>query len=311
MRALARCLLTVNTREVSELGAILEAAQKAWRAGETPVLATVVATRGSSYRKPGARMLVTSQGWQAGSISGGCLEADVVRRAAWLVEQGKPIVKTYDTSADGDVALGCGGEVDVLLEPFRADGPTARAMAEVLETRKPVQLAVMEGRVETLQPSPRLILCGAGHDALPLHTMASSLGWDVHVVDWRAAQTTAGRFPGAKVHLLAPEALTALPLEAGCAVVVMSHHLIYDARVLEAVLRSPLPKYIGVLGPPKRTKDLLAMLPKNLSLARMHAPVGFALGGEGPAAVALAILSEAHAVLFGARGTSMSAFPSP
>lgn len=270
------------------------------------MLATVVATRGSSYRKPGARMLVTTQGWQAGSISGGCLEADVVRRAAWLVAEGKPVVHTYDTSADGEVALGCGGEVDVLLEPFRADGPTARAMIEVVETRKPVQLTVMEGRVETLQPSLRLVLCGAGHDALPLQSMARPLGWDVHVVDWRPAQAAPLRFPGATTHVLSPEKLDALPLERGCAVVVMSHHLIFDARVLEAVLRSPLPAYVGVLGPTKRTRDLLAMLPKDLPLARLHAPVGLALGGEGPASVALAILSEVHAVLHGARATPMN-----
>lgn len=296
---------------MNELAAILAAARKAWAAGETPVLATVIATRGSSYRKPGARMLLTSEGWQAGSISGGCLETDVVRKAAWLVEQGQPIVRTYDTSADGEVALGCGGEVDVLLEPFRADGAAAKAMAEVIETRKPVQLTVMEGRIETLHPSPRLVMCGAGHDALPVHSMASSLGWDVHVVDWRPAQAAPARFPGARVHVLAPEALGALPLEAGCAVVVMSHHLIYDARVLEAVLRSDLPAYIGVLGPTKRTKDLLAMLPGDLSLKRLHAPVGLALGGEGPASIALSILSEVHAVLHRARGTPMNSLPLP
>lgn len=269
------------------------------------MLATVVATRGSSYRKPGARMLVTSEGWQAGSISGGCLEADVVRRAAWLVEQGKPLVRTYDTSADGEVALGCGGEVDVLLEPFRAEGTTARVMAEVVETRRPVELAVMEGRTETLHPSLRLVVCGAGHDALPLHGMASSLGWDVHVVDWRQAQATAARFPGASVQVLAPESLKDLPLEAGCAVVVMSHHLIYDARVLEVVLASPLPAYIGVLGPAKRTSDLLAMIPNGVPRDRLHAPVGLALGGEGPASVALSILAEVHAVLHRARGVPM------
>ena len=291
---------------MSELPAILAAARRAWAEGETPVLATVVATRGSSYRKPGARMLVTTQGWQAGSISGGCLEADVVRRAAWLVAEGKQVVHTYDTSADGEVALGCGGEVDVLLEPFRADGPTARAMIELVETRKPVQLTVMEGRVETLQPSLRLVLCGAGHDALPLHSMAMSLGWDVHVVDWRPAQAAPSRFPGASTQVLSPEKLDALPLEQGCAVVVMSHHLIFDARVLEVVLRSPLPAYVGVLGPTKRTEDLLAMLPKDLPRARLHAPVGLALGGEGPASVALAILSEVHAVLHGARAVSMN-----
>lgn len=276
------------------------------------MLATVVATRGSSYRKPGARMLVTSQGWQAGSISGGCLEADVVRRAAWLVEQGKPVVRTYDTSADGEVALGCGGEVDVLLEPFRAEGTTARALAEVIETRRPVELMVMEGRTETLRPSVRLVVCGAGHDALPLHSMASSLGWDVHVVDWRPAQVAAARFPGATVQVLAPDALTKLPLEAGCAVVVMSHHLIYDARVLEAVLASPLPAYIGVLGPAKRTEDLLTMVPRGSGSERLHAPVGLALGGEGPASVALSILSEVHAVLHRARATPRSGVrPSP
>ena len=297
---------------MSELSAILAAARQAWAAGETPVLATVIATRGSSYRKPGARMLVTSQGWQAGSISGGCLEADVVRRAAWLVEQGTPVVRTYDTSADGEVALGCGGEVDVLLEPFREDSAAAKAIAQVVETRKPVELTVMEGRVETLRPPQRLVICGAGHDALPLHAMARSLGWDVHVVDWRLAQLTSSRFPGATLHGLAPETLSSLPLEDGCAVVVMSHHLIYDARILEVVLRSPMPAYIGVLGPTKRTKDLLEMLPKDLPLARMHAPVGLALGGEGPAAVALSIVSEVHAVLHHARANSMSKlFPLP
>ena len=294
---------------MNELAAIITAAGTAWSRGETPVLATVIATRGSSYRKPGARMLVTSEGWQAGSISGGCLESDVVRRAAWLVEQGKPIVRTYDTSADGEVALGCGGEVDVLLEPFRKDSAVARAMTQVLETRTPVTFSVMEGREETLRPAPRLVLCGAGHDALPLHSMAQTLGWDVQVIDWRPAQASAHRFPGAGAHVLAPEALGGLPLEQGCAVVVMSHHLIYDGRVLEAALRSALPAYIGVLGPAKRTKDLLAMLPKDLPLARLHAPVGLALGGEGPAAVALSILSEIHAVLHGARGTPMTNWP--
>ena len=291
---------------MSELSAILAAARQAWAAGETPVLATVIATRGSSYRKPGARMLVTSQGWQAGSISGGCLEADVVRRAGWLVEQGTSVVRTYDTSVDGEVVLGCGGEVDVLLEPFREDSAAARAIVQVLTTRQPVELAVMEGRRETLRPPLRLVMCGAGHDALPLHAMARSLGWDVHVADWRLAQLTAARFPGATLHSLGPESLAALPLEEGCAVVVMSHHLIYDVRVLEVVLRSPLPAYVGVLGPTKRTRDLLELLPKELPLTRLHAPVGLALGSEEPAAVALSIVSEVHAVLHRAPATPMS-----
>lgn len=299
---------------MNELASILASARRSWSVGETPVLATVIATRGSSYRKPGARMLVNGLGWQAGSVSGGCLEADVVRRAAWLVQQGTPIIRTYDTSADGEVALGCGGEVDVLIEPFHAEGPLARAMTEVVETRRPVEFSctLPDGREwkETLRPARRLVVCGAGHDALPVHSIASTLGWDVHVVDWRQAQASASRFPGATTHVLAPDALGQLPLEEGCAVVVMSHHLVYDAKVLEAVLRSPLPAYVGLLGPTKRTKDLLELLPRDLPLARLHAPVGLALGGEGPASVALAILSEVHAVLHGASAAPMK-FPLP
>lgn len=295
---------------MNELQAILSAARRAWAANETPVLATVIATRGSSYRKPGARMLVTSEGWRAGSISGGCLESDVVRKATWLVEQGTAVLRTYDTSADGEVALGCGGEVDVLLEPFHADGTLAKAMAQVVDTRRAqshtVTLPNGATWTETLKPAPRLVVCGAGHDALPVHQLALTLGWDVQVVDWRPAQLTPTRFPGATTHLLASDALARLPLEAGCAVVIMSHHLLYDARVLEAALVSPLPAYIGVLGPTKRTRDLLETLPKTLSLERLRAPIGLALGGEGPAAVALAILSEVHAVLHGASASPMS-----
>src|SRR5688572_20484072 len=118
---------------MNELGAILEAARAAWARGETPVLATVVGVRGSSYRRPGARMLVASDGWKAGSISGGCLEADLVRRAAWLVSTGKAVLREYDTSADGEAALGCGGHVQVLLEPLPASSPLVRAFERAVE----------------------------------------------------------------------------------------------------------------------------------------------------------------------------------
>lgn len=266
-------------------------------------MATVVATRGSSYRKPGARMLVTSTGWQAGSISGGCLEADLVRKASWLVSNGGPTLKTYDTSVDGDVALGCGGEVDVFVEPFLEGSRTTAALLEVVEQRRSasLELALPDGRrwTQLLAPSPRLIIGGAGHDVLPVHSMAQTLGWDVHVVDWRQ-NALDGRFPGATTHLLSSERLDALPFEKDCAVVVMSHHLLFDTRLVEACLRSELPRYVGLLGPKRRAAEVLEAIPARLSRVRLHAPVGLALGGEGPAAVALSILSELHAVLHAA-----------
>src|SRR4051794_29824070 len=95
---------------------------RAWRAvpaGTETVLATVVATRGSVYRRPGARMLLTREGWVAGSVSGGCIESDLVQTAFDRTVEGAVVV-TYDTSAPDDIllgfGLGCNGVVDVLMQ---------------------------------------------------------------------------------------------------------------------------------------------------------------------------------------------------
>lgn len=292
--------------------------------------------QGSSYRKPGARMLVTRHGWKAGSISGGCLEADLVRQAHWLVAEGRATLRRYDTSAEGAAALGCGGEIEVLVEPFGQDTPLRDAMTRATRLRETVEVftVVEQGdpqlgrrllqtarshveptaanrrrmRVggvelevlhEIFRPSPRLLVFGAGHDALPLVSFAQALGWDVHVVDWRPHLLTPARFPSAERHLLGGDALDAAPLEEGCAVVLMSHQLGYDGAALRQALGSPLPRYVGVLGPRHRTDDLLAQLPPGTSLSRVRAPVGLDLGGEGPAAVALAIVSELQVVWSG------------
>ena len=122
----AECLAHIITQfldgggRVNELASIVKEGRVALARGLPTVLATVVAVRGSAYRRPGARMLVTSEGWRAGSISGGCLEADVTRQAAFLVANGRALVRSYDTSEDAGARLGCGGEIDVLLEPLDA-----------------------------------------------------------------------------------------------------------------------------------------------------------------------------------------------
>ena len=105
--------------------AILDAAYQLRRAGEPFVVATVVAVTGSAYRRPGARMLIAHDRWIAGSVSGGCLEGDVMRRGWWRTENGAPVVVTYDSRVDDNadaetlregLGLGCNGVVDVLLE---------------------------------------------------------------------------------------------------------------------------------------------------------------------------------------------------
>ena len=204
---------------MKELQAIL---QHLTTPGAKPgVLATLVTVEGSSYRRPGARLLVTAEGRRIGSISGGCLEEDVLARARAVAASGKPELVVYDTSSENDlvwgVGLGCHGVVQVLLEklPARPDWVTtlsanlaARRATEVevvwrdagakspLGTRLaqsgPARVGVFR---QTLEPPVSLVVFGAGDDAQPLVAFAKQLGWHVTVADPRPAFATAVRFP--------------------------------------------------------------------------------------------------------------------
>jgi xanthine/CO dehydrogenase XdhC/CoxF family maturation factor len=135
---------------MKELETILAAARDAQAAGKTLALATVVDVAGSAYRLPGARMLIADGKWIGGSISGGCLEDDVVLRAAEAVARHEAIVTTYDTTLDDDivfgVGLGCKGIITVLIEPLRSQSghPDLLAFAEsCLERREPGVVATV------------------------------------------------------------------------------------------------------------------------------------------------------------------------
>src|SRR5712692_8809712 len=107
---------------MNELEAVLKAVETAQATGRRVALASVVAVAGSSYRRPGARMLVTEDGQTIGGVSGGCLESDVMLRAAAAIEDGKVALASYDTTGDDDVdfgvGLGCRGVIHVLIEPL-------------------------------------------------------------------------------------------------------------------------------------------------------------------------------------------------
>src|ERR1700748_3611897 len=104
---------------MTDLERIRVAWQEAEEAGESGVLATVVRVQGSTYRRAGARLLLTTGGRRVGSVSGGCLEADLTKKAWWLTEGGKAAIRKYDTSVEGKIAeefgLGCNGIIHVLL----------------------------------------------------------------------------------------------------------------------------------------------------------------------------------------------------
>ena len=110
---------------MKELQDIMQAFDKADKNGKQTALATVVHVEGSSYRRAGARMLITEDGELTGAISGGCLEGDALRKARLVMAQNRPMLVTYDTTDDDDaklgVGLGCNGIIHILIEPIQAD----------------------------------------------------------------------------------------------------------------------------------------------------------------------------------------------
>lgn len=355
---------------MSDLHKIVDAIRAMRGRGRRGVLATVVDVEGSAYRLPGAHMLIDGPEWAAGSISGGCLESDVIVRAAEVAATNSPVMVTYDTTGDDDilfgVGLGCRGVIRILIEPVAetpgavdlaafaerclqsrrggiaatiiggAGAPVGRRLLcsghavvasdidnpELLQTVKERALgwyaetaglaAVETARgtvtvfVEPVTPPVPLVVFGAGHDATPLVRFAKSLGWHVTVVDHRPDYARQGRFPEADAVLLSgaeriPGGVTMGPQTL---TMVMTHNYLRDRDLAASLLRSPV-RYIGLLGPRKRTLQLLEDIRKSdgpaalAGLERLYGPAGLDIGAENPEAVALSVVSEMCAVLGG------------
>lgn len=200
--------------------------------------------------------------------------------------------------------------------PFGLHGPALDALQQL--TRKlprgsgsrllPASLSIAS-RTELFlleqEMQPRILLLGAGADALPVATLASFLGWRVTVVDHRSHFAQATRFPQAEAVLdggpqVVPRLLQSSPGGHFDAAIVMSHHLLTDAGYLRALVSSSIP-YVGLLGPVVRRERLLSELgPEAVRLReRLRAPVGLDLGAASPEAIALSIVAEIQAVLSG------------
>jgi xanthine dehydrogenase accessory factor len=323
---------------VSELSQILDAIEAAHTRGEQMALATVVATSGSTYRRAGARLVIPATGEPIGNISGGCLEGDVARLGQEVMRDGAPRLASFDLSADDDAVwgygLGCNGAIEVFVEPAAGAVETAAALQTAQSTclvtvltgssagshrlqadgdaaaalRSGIPQILEEGgeRVlyEPIQPPMRLIVCGAGHDAIPLVRQAAELGWRVTVADVRRALLNAERFPGASDFCDADPDAAAMALEpdARTAVVLMSHNYLRDIAYLRSFLGAPASAYLGVLGPRGRTEQMLEELGQPGGLERLHAPAGLDIGAEGPEEVARAIVAEILAVMRGRSG---------
>lgn len=335
---------------MSEIDAILEVAAEHRARGERVALATVVAVRGSSYRRPGARLLVPERGAPTGLISGGCLEEEAARLAREALRSETPVMVTVDHSAEGDelwgMGLGCRGVIELLAEPPAMAAETLEALRAAAQGQAAYLLTVLGGDrrrlsaseagelgeraavaiahghptvigesvLDPILPPLHLVVCGAGPDAGPLVAAGLRLGWRVAVVDPRRSLLRQERFPGATLSDVEPaRAADAVGAGEWTAVVLMSHDYLRDAAFLASFLGRGVP-YLGVLGPRERTERLLAELvqaPGSADLAAICFPAGLDIGADGAEEVATAIIGEILAVLRGRTGIPLRDRPGP
>ena len=280
-----------------------------WR-GAPMALATVMSTWGSAPRPRGSHMIVHQDGRFEGSISGGCVETDVLQRAAEVIAGRPAHVQRYGV-ADGDaweVGLPCGGEIAVLVQPIGADGfppalfdriaqenaqGRALTLATDLATGLTREAAQPGDFLNRYDPPRRLLIVGAVQIAQSLVPLAQAIGVRPVVIDPRSRFLTAERFPGVELDDRWPdEAIAARHPGEATAVVTLSHDIKIDDPALAAALRSAT-GYVAALGSRRshaaRLERLGALGFGAHDLARIDGPAGLDIGAVGAAEIALSI----------------------
>lgn len=288
---------------------VLNAAAQ-WK-GAPLALATVVSTWGSAPRPRGSHMIVHADGRFEGSVSGGCVESDILATAAEVIAGAPFQLKNYGVAdaAAWEVGLPCGGEISVLVQPVSAEGfdpelfdriAEAQAAGKALAVSTDLasgqsSLRPLEGAafVNRYDPPRRLFIVGAVQIAQALAGLARQLGIQVTIIDPRARFLTEERFPGVTLDDRWPdEAIEALDPGPASAVVTLSHDTKIDDPALVAALARPT-AYVGALGSRRshaaRRERLAAAGVAETDIDRIDAPVGLDIGAIGPAEIALSI----------------------
>jgi xanthine dehydrogenase accessory factor len=293
---------------LNDNGAVIRKAVE-WR-GAKLALATVVSTWGSAPRPRGSHMIVHQDGRFEGSISGGCVESDVLHRAAEVIAGRAAHVATYGV-ADGDaweVGLPCGGEIAVLVQPVgehgfapdlfdRIEAASGRGRALMLATNLASGItreqAGEDDFLNRYDPPRRLLIVGAVQIAQSLVPLAQAIGVTPVVIDPRGRFLTAERFPGVELDDRWPdEAIAARFPGESTAVVTLSHDIKIDDPALVAALRAPT-GYVAALGSRKSHAARLERLADQGfdadDLGRIDGPAGLDIGAIGAAEIALSI----------------------
>jgi xanthine dehydrogenase accessory factor len=319
-------------------------------------MATVIGVDGSAYRHPGAKMLISENGGQYGTISAGCLEEDLSYHAHEVIINREPKTLIYDLRSEDDLSwgqgAGCNGSIKVYVEPYEWDftpnfhrqpiwpqvefelqlgykvalvkslsensslrnyvcysesgevlGNTGDNLKDkilpelhsFMTSGKKMDVIHVSGTnedflLELYEPREKLYIFGAGPDVEPLARHASYLDFSVAIIDPRSDRCNEILFPTVD-HLIIehPESfLQKNEISHNSFVLIMTHSFQRDSNILRHLIQSP-PRYVGVLGPRRRTERLLLPDPLPESI---YSPIGLSINAEGPEEIAISIVAE-------------------
>jgi xanthine dehydrogenase accessory factor len=291
-------------------------------AGKRVLLVTVVKTWGSSPRPPGALLAVREDGHVVGSVSGGCIEDDIVERSR---REGpyvtRPQAVTYGVTAEDARKFGlpCGGTIQLVLEPLSRASQMNELLDQVQQGRLVARTLDLEHARVTLGPARasdglafdgevlttihgpryRMLVIGAGQLSKYLAQIAVGLDYQVTVCDPREEYTETWDIPGVTlVKTMPDDTVVQMKLDERCAVVALTHDPKLDDLALMEALKSPA-FYVGALGSrannTKRRKRLEEFELTQDQIARLHGPIGLYIGSRTPPEIAISILAEVTA----------------
>jgi len=319
-----------------ELREIINQALINQQKGMQNVLATVVHLEGSSYRKPGVRMLISEDYSTTGAVSGGCVEKEIIHRSKSVFDDNNPKVITYD----GRYKVGCEGTLYVLIEPFFISDKLLTHLSDANLKKESLKIEshfvkedeafgnfgsilTFENKVQctfsksfnnqrdkevaifhqTVPPSFKLIIIGGEHDAVKLCKLGANLGWEINVIISVKDSKQLCDFPGANsVEGNSPETIQFTNIEENTAIVIMNHSYVQDLKYV-VKLSGHLPKYIGILGAPNRRErlfnELFEFAPgvSDEFLEAIYTPAGLHIGAQTPEEISLSIVAEILSVI--------------
>jgi xanthine dehydrogenase accessory factor len=314
-----------------ELKEIIQQAIINQKKGVKNILVTVVDLNGSSYRKPGVRMLISNDDSSFGAVSGGCVEKEIIKRAQTVFANEKAKIITYD----GRYKLGCEGVLYILIEPFFIANTFLEVFSFAIENRETITLSSYfkkkdeaignYGSILTfkntqqfifsdffnfktvnteniftqhLKPLFKLLIIGGEHDAVQLSKIAANLGWQIIVFTAAKDSKLLSDFPGAHAVIgETPETIQFSNIKEDTAIVLMNHSYVQDLKYL-VQLSKQQPKYIGILGAPNRREKLFNALfefaPATTEefLDCIYTPAGLHIGAKTPEEIAVSIIAE-------------------